>query len=376
MRLDSFPERPDWRERFEALGFAYHSFDGAYWIDTIGLALSDREMRAIERAALEAHALGLEVVDQACRRGDFQDWGLAPDAIELICQSWSRRDFSLYGRFDLTFDAQGVPKFYEYNADTPTSIMEAGVAQLDWARARGLSSACWLDQTMPKAFSKLASLGASRIAIAGMSSSIEDTSNLLPLVDWAQQGGLSASLQAIETMEYHSDSDLHGFEDQPYDWIFKLYPWEYIFKESMPLFSRTRTHFLEPAWKALLSSKAFMAKAWAIAPNHPNLLPCYFEGREGPGLEAGRAIKPIWSREGANILLLGADGAPLQSESGPYGLEPRIAQAFCPMPEPAPGKRFTIGAWINDGRFAGSCARFTDDLVVTNVSQTCACYRE
>ena len=36
------------------------------------------------------------------------------------------------GRFDLAFDGNGPPKMLEYNADTPTALLEAAVVQWYW----------------------------------------------------------------------------------------------------------------------------------------------------------------------------------------------------------------------------------------------------
>ena len=37
----------------------------------------------------------------------------------------------MYGRFDFSFQ-EGTPKLLEFNADTPTSLVEASVAQWFW----------------------------------------------------------------------------------------------------------------------------------------------------------------------------------------------------------------------------------------------------
>src|SRR5437879_8526277 len=50
----------------------------------------------------------------------------------LISESWHRDDASLYGRLDLSFDGRGPAKLLEYNADTPTSLLEASVFQWIW----------------------------------------------------------------------------------------------------------------------------------------------------------------------------------------------------------------------------------------------------
>ena len=41
---------------------------------------------------------------------------------------------TIYGRFDLAFDGKGPPKLLEYNADTPTALLEAAVIQWSWLK--------------------------------------------------------------------------------------------------------------------------------------------------------------------------------------------------------------------------------------------------
>lgn len=374
MKLAHFSERPDWRERMEALGFVYHSYDGLYWMDRLGVELSEAEHAELGRASLDVHRLGLDIVADACHSGDFAPWALPDIACRLIAESWERRDPALYGRFDFTLDGRGRAKAYEYNADTPTSIMEGGRASGDWARARGLRDASSMGEAMPRAFAALRSLGCEKMAIAGLSSSVEDTANLFPMVDWAARAGIEASWRPFEDLEHDPNLRVHGFDGEHFDWIFKLYPWEQLALPGAEHLLSTRTRFVEPAWKLLLSSKAFMALAWEREPGHPNLLPCYFEGATGPGLEAGYARKPLYSREGANIQIVDAQGRISQSEIGPYGREGHVLQAFCPMRELEPGKLFTLGGWVCGSEFGGAIARFADSQVVTNTSWTCGCY--
>ena len=44
--------------------------------------------------------------------------------VPLIQAAWEQEPPSLYGRFDLAYDGMGPPKMLEYNADTPTSLVE------------------------------------------------------------------------------------------------------------------------------------------------------------------------------------------------------------------------------------------------------------
>jgi glutathionylspermidine synthase len=121
----------------------------------------------------------------------------------------------------------------------------------------------------------------------------------------------------------------------------KLYPWEWLIADPFGAqLHDARIRVIEPAWKLLLSNKGILPILWELFPDHPNLLPAYFE----PGRIAGDWVeKPLLSREGANVVIHGS-GAPITSD-GSYGAEGRVYQARATIP------RFgddyvTIGSWI------------------------------
>lgn len=45
-----------------------------------------------------------------------------------------------------------------------------------------------------------------------------------------------------------------------------------------PLLRHRREQWVEPLWKSVLSNKGLMPLLWRYYPNHPNLLPAWFEG--------------------------------------------------------------------------------------------------
>ena len=53
-------------------------------------------------------------------------------AVPAIEQAWEREPPSIYGRFDLAYDGVNPPNMLEYNANTPTSLIEAAVIQWYW----------------------------------------------------------------------------------------------------------------------------------------------------------------------------------------------------------------------------------------------------
>src|SRR5258708_28081486 len=70
------------------------------------------------------------------RNGRYREVAIPAAFSECGGDSWKRRDPSIFGRFDLAWDGQGPPKLLEYNADTPTALGEASVAQWFWLEDR------------------------------------------------------------------------------------------------------------------------------------------------------------------------------------------------------------------------------------------------
>ena len=62
---------------------------------------------------------------------------------------------------------------------------------------------------------------------------------------------------------------------------------------------------IEPAWKMLLSNKAILPVLWELYPDHPNLLPSYYEPQK---FSTDFVKKPILSREGANVTITTKSG--------------------------------------------------------------------
>ena len=133
MRRHRCQPRPDWRDQVAAVGLTYHSHDdGPYWDESACYELTAGEVDALETAARELHYRCLDAAEAVIARGWWARLGIPEIAVPAILRSWERDDFSLYGRFDLSYDGQSAPKLLEYNADTPTALIEAAVAQWFW----------------------------------------------------------------------------------------------------------------------------------------------------------------------------------------------------------------------------------------------------
>ena len=140
--------RPNWRARAQEIGFDFHTPGGqTYWDESACYVFSLAQIEDhIERATEELDALTRELAGRFLREERLYDQLAIPaPARDLIAASFRRRDPSLYGRFDFAYDGAGPPKLLEYNADTPTALLEASVFQWGWLedlRADGRLLAC------------------------------------------------------------------------------------------------------------------------------------------------------------------------------------------------------------------------------------------
>jgi hypothetical protein len=127
--------RPDWQAKAEAVGFVYHHTEGqAYWDESVAYAFTlDQVEQDLEPAAAELHDLCLDLVDEVAGSQELMERLAIPaEHRDFVAASWRAKSPSLYGRFDFGYDGKAKPKLYEYNADTPTSVFEAATFQWLW----------------------------------------------------------------------------------------------------------------------------------------------------------------------------------------------------------------------------------------------------
>jgi glutathionylspermidine synthase len=371
-------ERPDWRRLAERCGFSYHTVNGEpYWDETAYYAFSLKEIEDdLEAATSALDAMCLELAAFAVTNERILTRLAIPERYwDFIAASWKRRDGSLYGRFDLRYDGNGPAKLLEYNADTPTSVFETAVFQWNWlndAMALGIvprdaDQFNSLHERLIEGWKHLAY--SETIHLAGMLEDPEDAGTLAYLADTAEQAGISTRIIAMDRIGLTSGGRFVDDADAPVDIAFKLYPWEWMFREtfgaSLPGAS---TRWIEPPWKAVLSNKGILPLLWEMFPRHPNLLPAYFEDDpKRAALDGAFVRKPIHSREGANVEIV-TDGKVVEAGEGPYGSGPKILQAFAPLPA-FDGNHPMLGAWWAGGAPAGLSVRESAGWVTTNSSR-------
>lgn len=371
-------ERPDWRERAEAVGFDFHTIDGArYWDERAYYSFTLKEIENdLEDPSAELDGMCRELVARAIDDDRILKRLAIPVAFwNWIARSWKRGDPSLYGRFDLRYDGKGPAKLLEYNADTPTGALETGVFQWQWleqaiAGKKLPAAADQFNSLHEQLIAGWKTIGAGRkLALTAIRENPEDAGTVAYLEDCAQQAGLQTQLILVDDIGKDGRGQFVDTEDRPIELLFKLYPWEWMMREafgaSLPGAS---TQFVEPPWKAILSNKGILPLLWEMFPNHPNLLPAYFEDDEkAASLGNSYARKPLYSREGANIELL-TQGKPLDQDAGPYGAEGFIRQALAPLPQ-FDGNYVVLGSWIAAGKACGLSLREDASPITKNTSR-------
>lgn len=295
-----------------------------YWNDEAAYELTPEAAEKLRLATEELHAMCLEAVDIVVASDDLLTlFEIPPNMWEEVRRSWRARERDFLGRFDFMWDGRGEPKLAEYNADTPTILVETAVGQSMWStmmHQHHPNGFGWtfnaLEQQITDALSGFllqflskatTERSMDKLHFAGVYESVEEREHLRYLAKLAREVGFTAQMvdmahldvvmgrvvaTKLQAGSIPTAVDNEGYE--MIDTIFKLYPYEWLahenvgreaFRESnvngndndiiSTKFPRTR--WIEPAWKLILGNKAILAVLWQRFPGHPNLLPAYFE---------------------------------------------------------------------------------------------------
>lgn len=375
MRRIPVPARPDWRDKAAEAGFGFHEMYGEpYWVDDAAYAFTLAQIEDdIEAPSETLHEMCMALVEEVVAEPRLLErLSIPPDRHDLIVESWKNGDRHLYGRFDLAYRGDGPAKLLEYNADTPTSIFEAAYFQYNWlvdqieagALPDGTDQFNYLQESLIEAFS---TIPADRtFHFACWEANEEDRGTCGYLMDCAAQAGHAVEMIDIRAIGVDTKGRFSDRSDRTIDRCFKLYPWEDMLREPFAAHLKPGI-FIEPAWKSILSNKAILPLLWERHEGHANLLPAYFEGDLRARDLPLAVSKPVFSREGENVVVL-EDGKPVESVPGDYGDEPRIVQAFEPLFE-AEGNYAVLGSWIIGDRAAGLGMREDASRITRNLSR-------
>ena len=366
MRRESEIPRQGWQQRCEEVGFGFHSMGGTYWDETACYAFDSGQIDQLEAATAELHNMCRQAAAEVVARRRYGEFAIPAPFHELVADSFRRGEPSLYGRFDFSWDGRSDPKLLEYNADTPTSILEASVVQWHWLEdTHGeFDQFNSIHEKLIERWRALReSLGSSVLHLASPRGSEEDAGNAGYLRDCALQAGWDARALAVEDLGWDGKRFV-DLDEQVIEVLFELYPWEWLVRDEFGAHLRSGSaKLIEPAWKMLLSNKALLVMLWELFPGHANLLPASFD-EQAVGREYVK--KPLLAREGANVTL--RTRWQQHWVEGAYGAEGFVYQAAAPLPDF--GGRFpVVGSWVIGDQPAGMGIREDDTPITRNTSR-------
>jgi glutathionylspermidine synthase len=370
MRRELVEPRPNWRQDVEKLGLIFHTPKGVpYWDESVCYRFTSAEIDTLEAATEELQQLCLKAGQFIIDNDRFSDLHIPPAAVPAIKDAWEKEPPSLYGRFDLAYDGRNPPKLLEYNAQTPTALLEASVVQWYWRR-EVRPATDQFNSIHEKLIAKWTDLRSYLKGDALYFMHVDDAEDMMTvsyLRDTAEQARIRTSALLVREVGWNESAQcFRDLEEKPIRSLFALYPWEWLLGEfSGPVLKTCGAmDWIEPIWKMMWSNKGLLAILWEMFPQHPNLLEAHLQH---PGGMGEYARKPLLSREGANVTLHTLGGT--VETPGDYGEEGYVYQALAPIPC-FDGNRPVLGSWyITDQGPAGMGIRESATPITDNLSR-------
>ncbi len=369
--MKRIPTKPrnNWQTAVEKLGFGFHTTNVPYWDESVYYEMEMSEILFIEKATIELWDLCLGAVQHVIDNNLYSEFGIRAWIVPQIEKSWTEDHPSIYGRFDFCYKNNDL-KLLEFNADTPTSLYEAGIVQWFWLQDLDKHKDQFnsIHEKLIDYWKYLKNyLHPGTLHFSCLKETLEDLTNVEYMRDCAIQAGIETKLIFIDDLGWDEENkQFIDMEAQPVKNMFKLYPWEWLLTDAFGkhiMEDKNRTCWIEPAWKMILSNKAILPILWQLYPDCPYLLPAYFE----EGKLTNYVKKPLLSREGGNIDLV-MKNISLQKTEGVYGGEGFIYQELCTLPNFS--DHFpVIGSWVIGQQPAGIGIREANTLITDNLSR-------
>jgi glutathionylspermidine synthase len=324
-----------------------------YWDESAFYSLTQNQVDVLEDATHELGHLCLDAVKYVIGNERYEGFGIPIGAIPLIRWSWENSEPSLYGRIDLAYDGVSHQKLLEYNADTPTALLEASVVQWSWLQDRFPEADQFnsIHERLVSGWSKLKDRFTGLLYFGYMNDFLgEDMMTATYLRETAEEAGIKTAEILMKDIGWNSENCFVDLDGRKIVSIFKLYPWEWLLSDefgSHVLTEYKNMNWIEPIWRMLLSNKGILPILWELYPGHPYLLEAYFDE---PKDMNEYVRKPLQGREGANVTV--RTSKQVLETAGKYGGQGYVYQALAPIPRKG-SRRPVIGSWIIDGEAAG-----------------------
>ena len=349
----------------EQIGFRWHTDgDETKYVANELVIVSDAEADAYYEAVNELYDMFATAAQHVIDNNLFFELGIPFNLIDPIKKSWENDvHWHLYGRFDLAGGIDGKPiKLIEFNADTPTALFETAILQWAILKHNRMDEDRQFNnvyQAISDNFRRLITLFDDpadferyyegwKILFSSISGNIEEEQTVRLLQQMAADAGYVTGFEPMGGVKFDEEG-IYDADETPYEYWFKLYPWEEIAIEEPELatllssiMQNQKAIILNPAYTLLFQSKGMMKILCDLFPDSPYLLKTSFEPLQGTAY----VEKRMFGREGANVRIVDASGNVTDSNDGPYGNFKPVYQEYVEFPQDAHGNRYQAGVFF------------------------------
>jgi len=348
----------------EEIGFAWHTDndESKYVADEL-VIVTDDEAEGYYEAVNELYDMYATAAQHVIDNNLFFELGIPFNLIDAIKKSWDNDvHWHLYGRFDLAGGIDGKPiKLIEFNADTPTSLFETAILQWAILKHNNMDEERQFNniyEAISENFRRLVTLfddpsefekhyDGWKILFSSVSGNSEEEQTVRLLQQMAIDAGFETGFEPLGGVKFDEEG-IYDSHETPYEYWFKLFPWEDIAIDENELavllttiMNNQKAIILNPAYTLLFQSKGMMKILCDLFPDSPYLLKTSYEPLSIQCVE-----KRMFGREGANVKILDASGATLEANEGPYGNFKPIYQEYVEFPKDAKGNSYQAGVFF------------------------------
>jgi len=361
--MDFLALKPLENAYLESLGFSWHTnSDLSAYISSDAVVVTNAQAQAYYEAANELYDMFVAAAQYVIDNNLFHELGIPFNLVDTIKLSWENDvHWHLYGRFDFAGGLDGAPiKLLEFNADTPTALLETAVVQWALLKYNGLDESRQFNDiydALVANFKRLVTLHGDpgeferryegwRVLFSSIAGNDEDEMTTKFLQVACDEAGFETAFCFADEAQF-DDREGIFYGEQNYEFWFKLIPWEMIATDESELammlqniIANQKAIILNPAYTLLFQSKGILKILWELYPNHPLLLRA---DTEPLGIKQVR--KPFFGREGANVAIMDAGGKIITENDGEYANGRVIYQEFAEL-NAAKGQRFQAGVFF------------------------------
>jgi len=363
--LNTQPITPIDDATLEELGFSWHTdSDGTKYVSDELVQVSQAEAEAYYEAANTLYDMYVEAAEYVIENDLFFELGIPFNLVDSIKKSWENDvHWHIYGRFDLAGGIDGKPiKLIEFNADTPTALFETALLQWAMLKHNNMDEERQFNnvyEAITQNFKRLITLfddtekfeelyDGWKILFSSIAGNDEEEATTRLLQQMATDAGFVTHFEFLEHVGFDEEG-IYDAEENPYEYWFKLYPWEDIAIDE-PELATTLTHIMQnqkaiilnPAYTLLFQSKGMMKILCDLFPDSPYLLQTSFEPLQGKK----QVVKPVFGREGANTQIIDAQGSVTTQTEGPYDNFKKVYQEFYEFPQDTQGQKYQAGVFF------------------------------